>query len=50
MIGGYLKTGIDAIITNYPQNVNEALTEFNKKSKGMKFRLATLEDDPFAIF
>lgn len=46
----YLETGIDAVITNYPQNVDEAIAEFNNKSEAMKFRLATLDDDPFAIF
>lgn len=43
----YLKTGLDGIITNYPQNVNKVLQEFKEKSKGMKYRLATLDDDPF---
>ena len=48
LIRYYLQTGIDAIITNYPQNVNQAIDEFNKKSRGIKFRLATLDDNPFA--
>ena len=46
-IQSYLETGLDAIVTNRPQNVNEAIAEFNRKSNGLKFRLATLDDDPF---
>ncbi|XP_046844854.1 dermonecrotic toxin LiSicTox-betaID1-like [Xenia sp. Carnegie-2017] len=41
----YLEIDLDGMITNDPENINEAMNRFNKHSD--KVRLATLSDDPF---
>ena len=47
----FLETGIDGIISNNPQNVIKAVNDINggrgNGTPGEKFKLATLEDNPF---